>query len=431
MISIWFMRYAPSLAPVQKGFLMRFSKRWIVLVVAALVSAAFLLPASAYADSPVIITPTKAENTAYNRCVKAAMAYAKKPQTITVNIKDLKLTKKQVVDVETRLHSNGDLWWINTFGLGLSTAKITMPCKYDDATITKMRAKFNKAVAAALKRIGPGMLASTKVHMIHDYIICNVKYEAHYKTAYDALVLKKGDCFGYTLGTDALLRHAGFQTDVAFNNNPDVDHCWNLVKIGYNWYHVDTTWDRYYTFTYYNGKTVHKWLLQPDKVMNQDTHTGWEAHHRCTANGYVEAAYQNAYFSKHCSDYKSIVRSFTKGDFRYTVTGVKMVSVAGVKAASQSKTKLALPATVRCKNVTYSVVGIGAKAFAGSRARTLYVKTEKLSKARVKASLQRSRVAYVRVPSSKTALYRTCFAKANCGKKVSLAGVSAKVLKAA
>ena len=389
------------------------------------VGSAIAAPEKAFAASPKIIAPSKAKNTAYKRCVKAAMNYKKQPQTITVNIKDLKLTKKQVIDVETLVHSNGELWWINTFALGLSTSKITMPCKYDDATITSMRKRFDAACNKALKRIGPGMAASTKVHMLHDYLVRKVVYEDQAKNAYEALVNKHADCFGYTLATDVLMRRAGFKTDVAFNNDPDKDHSWNLVCLGKKWYHVDTTWDRWSTYTNYGGKKIsHFWLLQSDKSLNQDDHRGWEAHHRCTDSKWDGMTYMGGYFSKHCNDYKNIVRSFYKGGLKYTVTGIGKVSVSAVAKAKQSAKTLAIPATVKHKKVKYTVTGLSASAFKKASAKVLVVNSTSFTKARVKNSLAGSKVKTVKVPKKKLKAYKAYFAKSNSGKKVKVIGLS-------
>lgn len=403
----------------------------IAALAIALLACMLIAPAAAHAASPTIITPTKAQDIAYNRCVRAAMNYATKPETITVNIKDLNLRQSQLEDIETRIHSNGELWWINTFALGLSTDEITMPCRYDDATITKMRKRFDAACDKALKRIGPGMAGQAKVHMLHDYLVRQVKYADQAKNAYEALVNKHADCFGYTLATDVLLRRAGFKTDVAFNNNPDVDHCWNLVRLGSTWYHVDTTWDRYFTYETYGGKTCHAYLLQSDKTFNGDDHKGWEAHHRCKSDKYFDASFGGEYFSKHCKDYKKIVRAFTKNGLRYTVTGVGKVSVSNVTKAKRTAKTLVVPTSVKYKNVTYAVTGLKTGAFKQASAKTLLVKSTKFSQARVKGSLTGSKVKTVKVPKAKLKAYKKYFAKSNSGKKVKVVGLTDAAMKKA
>ena len=406
----------------------------LALAVVALIGVLFAAPATALALSETIYTPTHSEDVAYDRCLNAAMNYASLPETTTVDISDLRLTQTQVEDVERRIHSNGELWWVNTFGMKPTTKSLTIPFKYDDATIDAMRVNFEKAVNAALKRIGPAMNGSTKAHMMHDYVIDEVTYVDKAKNAYEALVNKRGDCFGYTLATDVLMRRAGLNTDVAFNDTPEVDHSWNLVQIGNYWYHVDTTWDRYYTVKYYKDSICHKWLLQPDSIMREDDHAGWWAHHRCTNNAFENSVGYYGDFSKHCNDYKKIVRTFTKGGLKYQVTAAKKVFVYGVAKSLRSKKTLTIPAKIKYKKVTYSVIGISTGAFAKAKAKVLVVKTSKLSKARTKNCLVGSKVKTVRVPKGKLKAYRKLFASSNSGsetKKMQITKMSSKALRAA
>ena len=408
-------------------------------MLAVLVALCLVAPAQAFAATHSVIAPTKAMNTAYARCLNVAMDYLSNPTTTVVDISDLKLTKKEASAVEDLLWGNGELWWVNVFGLNASTKSITITCKYSDATITSMRKKFESAVATALKRVGPGMDGATKVHMLHDWIITQVKYHdagtgGAYKNAYDGLVNRKADCFGFTLVTDVLMRRAGFATDVVYTIESAGDHSWNLVKVGGYWYHVDTTWDRWYTYSssYYSEKYLcHAFLLQSDKLMGADDHTGWKAHYNCTSEKYTNHVFDSdsTSFVRHCKDYKKIVRSFNKGGLKYAVTGVGKVSVASVNKKLRGKAALAVPATVTYKNVKYTVNGIKASAFKAAKAKTLYVQSKSLSKARVAGCLTGSKVKVVKVLKTKLSAYKKIFAKANSGRKVSVKGMTASNLK--
>lgn len=304
------------------------------------------------------------ERAAYKRAVAACMDYANQPNPIVVDMSDLGLTAKQAKAAWNMIHSNGELFWINCYGDTYTKAAFTLPCYYDDAKIDKMRAQFERAIAKALKRIGPGMAAATKVHMLHDYVLDRVDYKARNKTAYTALVKRKGDCFGFTLAMDVLLRRVGFSVDVAFNNR--LDHSWNLVKVAGKWYHVDATWDNGYCGQNYSGnfnwahRRCHLYLLQSDKGMAKKTvdpatgmfiksHAGWTCHHKCASAKYDFSRDLNAGFYRHCSDYKHIVRGFSKGGVKYRVVGVRKVRVASAARAA------AIPATATYRGVRYRV----------------------------------------------------------------------------
>ena len=73
--------------------------------------------------------------------------------------------------------------------------------------------------------------------------------------------------------------------------------------------------------------------------------------------------------------------------------------------------------------MAYRVTGIGAGAFKGTKAKTLYVATKYLAKSRVKDCLVGSKVKNVRLQGSAVAkkkAYRSYFGKANSGKAVRL-----------
>lgn len=401
-----------------------------------------------------IASSTAKELKAYKRAVAACVDYANQPNPIVIDVSDLKLTAKQALNVGYMLHANGELFWINTYNDdSYGTKKFSLPCYYDDAKVDKMRKRLNAAVKKGLKRISPGMDSATKVHMLHDYLIDTMKYKATKKDAYAGLVQGKGDCFGFTLSMDLLLRRAGFDTDVAFNEK--LDHAWNLVRIGKSWFHVDVTWDNGYTgrwfSPYFNWKKnrCHLYLLQSDYVMlnttvDPDTNLwlsshvgkrtdkgkkntkgeGWSCHHKCSNSRYASARGLGEYFNQHCNDYRVYARSFTVDGLKYVVTGVgkaKLSKVAG--KAQRTTSKLGIPGTVTYKGITYRVVGISKKAFSTASAKVLSIASTSLNSSRVKGSLIDSKVTKIKLlgdAKKKKAAYKKCFKKSNSGKGVTV-----------
>ena len=131
-----------------------------------------------------------------------------------------------------------------------------------------------------------------------------------------------------------------------------------------------------------------------------------------------------------------VVKNVTTGD------GVTLIGVTG---ANKTKKALTVPATVKVDGETYIVKVIGAnafkaakkatkvtlgkniqqikaKAFKGSKVKTLVLKTTKLTKAKVKNSLKGSKVTKVKVKSGAKYVkkYKKIFKKANSGKKVTV-----------
>ena len=414
---------------------------------AALLLFTVLLPQQAHASELVtaatshntIVNITANQKAAYKRALTACMDYEHQPNPIEVDVSDLGLTSKQAIEVGYLLHGNGELFWINTYNdESYGTKRFSLPCYYDDSKITKMRNKLDKAVTKALKRVSPGMSAATKVHMLHDYLLKKISYGAGNKDAYTGLVKGLGDCFGYSLSLDLLLRRAGFNTDMAFNDT--LDHAWNIVKIGSKWFHVDLTWDSNYNGKKYSAvfdwkkNPCHLYLLQSDESMNEKptdpytgiyimkSHTGWTCHHACTSTKYDFSRDLSKGFNKHCNDYKKIVRTFTKAGLKYSVTGVGKVALSAVTGKRQRQSNaLTLPDTVTYKGVSYYVSAMEKECLEKSKATKLCIQTSHLSKARVKGSLTNSHVTNVKLQKSakkKRAAYKKAFKASNCGKAV-------------
>jgi len=406
-----------------------------------------LKTASTFIDGNRIVAVTAKEQQAYERALKACLDYENQPNPIVVDMSDLNLTAAEALNAGEMLHSNGELFYVNTYNdSSYGRNAFTLTCYHDDATITKMKTQLDKAVAKALKRLGPKMNAPTRVHMLHDYVIDRADYTVGKKNAYTGLVEGKADCFGYALSLDLLLRRAGFTVDMVYNER--LDHAWNQVKIGSSWFHVDPTFDK--TFSYskiaesYDGsyfdwshEKCHIYLLQSDQRMSQahvdpytrwsmDSHYGWRAHHACTNTKYDTNKICGAggTFSKTCGAYKGLVQQFKASGIHYKAIMENKVAVAGVTGKTQLKAKtLTVPATTRYNKVKYYIQGIGSKAFAKAKAKTLKIGTARLTAASVKNSLRGSKITTVKLygqAKKKFKAYKKIFTKANCGKVVTV-----------
>ena len=111
------------------------------------------------------------------------------------------------------------------------------------------------------------------------------------------------------------------------------------------------------------------------------------------------------------------------GGSKYVVTSAGTVSLAKAK----SKKSMTLQAAVKIEGKTFNVTGISAKAFKGTKVKTLTVKSKKLTKKSVKGSLRGSKVKTVKVKVGKKKVnkkyakkYKKIFTKKNAGKKVAV-----------
>ena len=94
--------------------------------------------------------------------------------------------------------------------------------------------------------------AMEAVTQIHDRIVERVQYDQTMSSTnntnlYGALVDKTAVCDGFTSAFQYLTALAGFDTVFVRGTTPKgIPHSWNMIRIGDEWYAVDTTWDTYF-----------------------------------------------------------------------------------------------------------------------------------------------------------------------------------------
>lgn len=168
------------------------------------------------------------------------------------------------------------------------SARLTFTFHYfESKTVIENRDKaVNEKVKEIVSRvIKKDMKDYEKEAALHDYVVNNTKYDTRFDsgnmpkesyTAYGVLIKGVGVCQGYAQAMDRLLSACGIEnmmvTGEANNGKGWIGHAWNIVKIGGQYYQLDTTWDDPITedgsnrlrYTYFNltdeeiGKS-HKW----------------------------------------------------------------------------------------------------------------------------------------------------------------------------
>lgn len=167
-----------------------------------------------------------------------------------------------------------------------------------EAAIKKAAAKLNKEINKITSKIKPGMNSVDKALFVHDQIAKDTSYEDKVSnnsrlTEYGVLVKHKGNCQGYSLAYAAVMEKLGFS--VHFVDSEYMDHVWNQIKIGSNWYNVDVTWDD--SVDSDNGRNqdgvvYHKYFLASDKYMRNHGYSGFDS------SGVNSKIYDTAYFKK-------------------------------------------------------------------------------------------------------------------------------------
>lgn len=96
-----------------------------------------------------------------------------------------------------------------------------------------------------------------KAKAIHDYICLNNAYKDEALSAvsqstvdegspYGVLIENESVCKGYATAFKLLCNMCGIECELVYEyeqGNDDIDHLYDSIKIGGNWYYVDVTWD--------------------------------------------------------------------------------------------------------------------------------------------------------------------------------------------
>lgn len=91
-------------------------------------------------------------------------------------------------------------------------------------------------------KITAGMNEYDIVKLFHDELVKSVEYDKEKTSAYDALVLKKANCQGYSDAFSMLCNRYGI-ANIIVTGKFNEPHMWNMVRINEKWYYVDVTAD--------------------------------------------------------------------------------------------------------------------------------------------------------------------------------------------
>ena len=171
---------------------------------------------------------------------------------------------------------------------------VSLDLHYLSYTREQIRAYENAAKAVLVEAVFPGMNDLQKVLALHDWLAIHLQYDQATAagtsvnrdsfTAYGALVNRKAVCEGYALAYQSLLKRCGIQAVTI--SSESMNHGWNLVCLGGEWYHVDVTWDDPAPDTL--GCSEHTFFLRSDMAMtvvgddNGELHYRWGGDWSCT-----------------------------------------------------------------------------------------------------------------------------------------------------
>lgn len=195
------------------------------------------------------------EKTAYQRIFNSMMNFEDK-----VDVSDLKLATKKVWAIcSTVLYENPQIFWWkkepDVYGHGGIASYVSMQYHYTrkeaEQRAKKLEARAKEIVSSAKKQ--PNTFLCVKY--LHDTLALESYYEgntseykevkAFYSRADNQLLDGRGVCAGYGHAFTYLCQMAGVPCIGIWGyiKGYDSGHMWNKVKLGGNWYIVDTTWD--------------------------------------------------------------------------------------------------------------------------------------------------------------------------------------------
>ncbi|MCL2086869.1 MAG: Ig-like domain-containing protein [Oscillospiraceae bacterium] len=144
---------------------------------------------------------------------------------------------------------------------------------------TKQR-EMRNAAAKAYEQINNSMSEPEKILALNEYMILTVAYNdtiVNNPNGYGALVERGATCQGYARGLQYLLSYGKFENRIVREINERMNHSWNIVKIGSDWYHVDTTKDDPITNRIDNfGRVAHRFVLASDTQLPKTDNRRWD-----------------------------------------------------------------------------------------------------------------------------------------------------------
>lgn len=110
-----------------------------------------------------------------------------------------------------------------------------------DDRLRECKQELNDAAAGFLRQTEPGTTAERLLNAC-EYLVNNCVYaDDGGSTAYSALVKREADDEGLALAYAGLCKKMGIECSVVYGQRNWTEHCWNIVAIDGEYYHVDVS----------------------------------------------------------------------------------------------------------------------------------------------------------------------------------------------
>lgn len=241
--------------------------------------------------------------------VENYIAKALRNRKTRIDVSEFNISKGNIPAVyKSAVFTNPDIFYVDAASIHYNFNNMDGTVGYIYPTYIVSRSKipsyvkkFNKAVNKITKSVGSNLSALQKALVVHDKLIVNCMYKDNGDisyTSYGALVNKKAVCEGYARAYCYILSKLGVESKVI--NNQSKEHCWNYVKIGGKWYHVDVTSDD--TIPDTCGNVSHMYFAVSDSKLNSlnySYHKGYKSDltysstYKCSSKKYNSSFFRN------------------------------------------------------------------------------------------------------------------------------------------
>ncbi|MCM1568489.1 MAG: fibronectin type III domain-containing protein [Roseburia sp.] len=199
----------------------------------------------------------------------------------SVDISEYEIQSSDMADIVRRILNNNPqffymqsyMWTYNTNSGNVISIKFTY---YDSAS--ELKAVYEANVSSLLAQVNDSWTDMEKIVFINDYIATHCVYDEgalvdspapHTYDAYGVLVNGLAVCQGYAEAFQDLMNRLDVPCELVTSRS--LNHAWNMVLIGKDWYHVDVTWND--PISDLIGRARHYYLLKSADWF-QDTNKG-------------------------------------------------------------------------------------------------------------------------------------------------------------
>ena len=201
-----------------------------------------------------------------------------------LNVKNWGLTTKNVAGIVTKImNAHPEVVYVAKYSYlydGGSGKVMYLKFTYKPNARTEKK-QLESAIAAVNSQIKTkGMKPEEIVLAYHEYLTSTVAYDTsglkgysqttgrdHMYDMYGTLVKRSAVCQGYAETMWYFLKKAGVPCGLATSKY--LNHAWNVVSVGGNWYHVDATWDD--PASDIPGQSMHNFFMVSTSTLNART----------------------------------------------------------------------------------------------------------------------------------------------------------------